>query len=171
LTPSLPSRFSAGEQRVLAAACDRLIPPDDQFPGAARAGAPGYVNQLLRAFDVTGPPLIWSRTTGERAVAWLQLGPAEEHAWRLRVERWQAAYDEGLQRLGADFAELDGDAQDERLAADPEFRWLLYEHCCEAVYGDPAYGGNRDRLGWRSIGFPGDPFPHGYTDAEVTDRD
>ena len=29
-------------------------------------------------------------------------------------------------------------------------------HACEATYGDPVYGGNRDGAGWRAIGFDGD---------------
>jgi hypothetical protein len=42
---------------------------------------------------------------------------------------------------------LDGSATD----AD---RRVAYEHACEATYGDPAYGGNRNRDGWRRIAFP-----------------
>jgi gluconate 2-dehydrogenase gamma chain len=161
--------FSEHEARTLGAACNRLIPPDDEFPGAGPAGAVAYVGRLLEAF-AHDPPHIWARGTGADGDDWLALGPGEAHAWRQRVQGWQQAYRDGITDLGEDFVDLDGEAQDERLAADPDFRWLLYEHCCEAVYGDPAYGGNRNELGWQSIAFPGDPFPHGYPDAEVTDR-
>ncbi len=53
--------------------------------------------------------------------------------------------------------------------ADPAFRRLLYEHACEGTYGDPVYGGNRDQVGWRSIGYAGDVQPRGWTDVEVRD--
>jgi hypothetical protein len=72
-----------------------------------------------------------------------------------------------LAALGDDFVDLDGDGQDARLAADPDFRRLLYEHACEGTYGDPAYGGNRGLAGWRSIDHVGDTQPRGWTDDEV----
>ena len=52
-------------------------------------------------------------------------------------------------------------------AADDEFRELVFDHACEALYGDPVYGGNRDGAGWVAIGFAGDVQPRGWTDAEV----
>jgi hypothetical protein len=103
-------------------------------------------------------------------------------AWRTRIEGsqgrperefngpvvgWQRQYADGLAALGEDFARLRGAEQDERLARDPSFRRLLHEHACEATYGDPVYGGNRDGAGWRSVGFAGDVQPRGWTDDEV----
>jgi hypothetical protein len=79
----------------------------------------------------------------------------------------QERYGVGLARLGGDFADVDGEEQDRRLAADPPFQRLLYEHACEGTYGDPAYGGNRDRAGWASVAFIGDVQPRGWTDDEV----
>jgi hypothetical protein len=37
------------------------------------------------------------------------------------------------------------------------------------MYGPPEYGGNRDLVGWQSIGFEGDVQPRGWTDAEVSE--
>jgi hypothetical protein len=36
---------------------------------------------------------------------------------------------------------------------------VVYEHACEACYGDPVYGGNHDREGWTGIRFPQPIFP------------
>lgn len=83
----------------------------------------------------------------------------------------QQRYADGLARLGADFAIVDGEEQDRRLAADPPFQRLLYEHACEGTYGDPAYGGNRERVGWTSVAFLGDVQPRGWTDDEVITGD
>ena len=80
----------------------------------------------------------------------------------------QQRYAEGLARLGDDFADVDGEEQDRRLAVDAGFQRLLYEHACEGTYGDPAYGGNRERAGWTSVAFLGDVQPRGWTDDEVT---
>jgi hypothetical protein len=73
----------------------------------------------------------------------------------------------GLAGLGDDFAEVDGEEQDRRLAADPAFGRLLHEHACEGTYGDPVYGGNQGTVGWQSVRFVGDVQPRGWTDDEV----
>ena len=180
--------FTADEHAVIAAACDRLIPPTDGHPGGRALGCADYIDGLLDAFAVD-PPRIWAggpfsgRAGGEAAFArFLPLTRVEELAWRTRIEGsqgraerefngpvrgWQAAYREGLAALGTDFAALDATAQDARLADVSEFRALLYQHACEGAYGAPEYGGNRDLAGWRAIGYPGDVQPRGFPDAEV----
>ncbi len=143
---------------------------------------------LLGAFLVD-PPRIWAggpfsgRHGGEAGFErFLELGAVEELAWRTRIEGsrgrperefngpvvgLQERYAAGLAALGDDFAAVDGDEQDRRLATDPTFRRLLYEHACEGTYGDPVYGGNRGAAGWTSIAYVGDVQPRGWTDDEV----
>ena len=187
------ARFlTEAEQRTLAAAADHLVPPLDDHPGAAALGVVDYVDTLLAAFTFD-PPRIHAggpfsgRHGGEASfAAFLPLSRLEELAWRTRIEGsqgdparevngpvvgWQERYRSGLAALGPDFAAVDPEEQDRRLAADPEFRVLLHEHTCEACYGDPVYGGNRDGAGWRAIRFAGDVQPRGYTDAEVSGRE
>ena len=36
-----------------------------------------------------------------------------------------------------------------------DFFQALVLHTRQGFYGDPAYGGNKDRVGWKVIGFPG----------------
>jgi hypothetical protein len=84
------------------------------------------------------------------------------------VRGWQEIYREGIEQLGAGFVDLAGDDQDAALDAVPELKQLLFEHACEACYGPPEYGGNRDLTGWNSIGYLGDVQPRGWTDDEVT---
>lgn len=172
----MPVWLTSAEHAVVSAACDRLIPPDPPSPGAAAAGAADYIDGLLGAFSFD-PPRIWAggpfsgRRGGEPGFErFLPLSAMEERAWRTRIDGLQEQYREGLAALGANFASLDGEEQDARLAAVAEFRALLYVHACEGVYGDPVYGGNRDEQGWRSISFPGDAQPRGYTDDEVSGR-
>ena len=38
---------------------------------------------------------------------------------------------------------------------DLDFFPLLVTHTRQGFYADPIYGGNRDRVGWQVIGFPG----------------
>jgi hypothetical protein len=180
--------LTAAERAALAAAVDRLIPPADGHPGAAALGAVDYVDGLLDAFTVD-PPRIWAggpfsgRAGGEGSFdRFMALSPLEELAWRTRIEGslgipererlgsvvgWQPRYRTGLAALGPDFPTLTGDEQDARLAADEEFRQLVYEHAVEGSYAAPEYGGNRELGGWVAIGFPGDVQPRGYTDEEV----
>jgi hypothetical protein len=173
------------EHRTLRAVMDRLI------PGAGEAGAADYVDRLLGAFSFD-PPRIWAggpfsgRHGGEAGFEqWLELGPVEEIAWRIRIEGtkdrpdrsfngpavgWQDRYRAALSTLGADFAEQPDEEQDRRVAdLDEDDRTMIYEHGCEAHYGDPVYGGNVDGAGWQAIGFDGDVLPRGWTDAEVAE--
>ena len=60
----------------------------------------------------------------------------------------QQRYREGLAALGEDFADVEGKEQRRRLRADEDFCDLLWEHCCQGMYGAPEYGGNRDCVGW-----------------------
>lgn len=173
---------------VLRAACARIVPGGDTV-GADEAGVADYIDRLLGAFLVD-PPAIWAggptsgRAGGLRGFEhFIPLSPAEELAWRTRIEGsggrpererlgpvagWQEQYRQGLAALGDDFTDLAGEAQDERLRATPDFVALLHRHCCEGMYGAPEYGGNRGGVGWRAIGFPGDVQPRGWGDRAVS---
>jgi hypothetical protein len=104
-------------------------------PGSVELGALDYVEQLLGALD-HDPPRIWA-APAPGPPWWLELGPWERHAWEQRLAGWRAVYD----RVAAGTAD-DADLQ------------VVHAHACEATYGDPAYGGNRDGGGWARIGFP-----------------
>jgi hypothetical protein len=161
------------ERTTLAAVVDRLIPPRGDHPGAAALGAVDYIDTLLDAFSFE-PPRIWAggpfsgRAGGEASFdQFHDLSRVEALTWRTRIEGsrsvperewngpvrgWQEIYREGL-------------ASSE---PPPSFEALVYQHACEACYGGPEYGGNRDLGGWTAVNFPGDVQPRGYTDAEVT---
>jgi hypothetical protein len=178
------------EHATLSAVCDRLMPPDGDFPGAAAAGAADYIDTLLGAFSFE-PPRIWAggpfsgRHGGEASFSsFHSLTALDELAWRTRIEGsaglparefngpvtgYQERYRAGLAALGDDFAAATWEEQGARLhGCDREFFELLLEHTCEGVYGAPEYGGNRDLAGWRSIGYAGDVQPRGWTDEEVS---
>ena len=185
----MPVYLTDDEYALLAAVCSRLI-PSDEGPGADEAGVVDYIDFLLGAFSFD-PPRIWlagpfsGRHGGEPGFdEFLPLSPLEELAWRIRIEGslgrperefngpvigWQQRYREGLAALGPQFLEASPAERDKQLRAHREFTDLVYEHCCEGMYGAPEYGGNRDQVGWRSIGFAGDIQPRGYTDLEVSE--
>lgn len=119
------------------------------------------------------------------------LDPYEELAWRLRVEGsggrpelerngpvvgWQQRYRDGLAALddaapGGSFASLPSPTQELVLRTAQGDAAALVDlalvHTLELLYGAPEYGGNRDLVGWTSIGWDGDVQPRGYTDEEV----
>jgi len=132
-----PFAFTPEERAAVAAALDARV------PGAAALGAVDYVERLLGALD-HDPPHLWAAPgpwagDGPR---WLDLGPWERHAWRARLDDLQAVY----RRVAAGRTE-------------PGDNRVVHAHACEAAYGDPAYGGNRDGEGWRRIDFPEPLFP------------
>ena len=155
------SWLTGGQHAALSAAMDLVV------GGAGAAGGADYVDQLLGAFRFD-PPRIWAggpfsgRHGGEAGFdRWLELGAAEELAWRTRIEGsggrperefngavvgWQEIYLAGLVALGPDFVQLDEDAARARLErCSGDFGDLLFEHACESLYGDPVYGGNQRR--------------------------
>ena len=184
----MPVFFSDRQYEIVRAVCARLIPTDADA-GATEAGVVDYIDTFLGAFSFD-PPRIWAggpfsgRRGGAASFgAFTPLSALDELAWRTRIEGsrgrperefngpvigLQERYLEGLESLGEDFLDLDGEGQDDRLRSVAEFTDLVYEHACEGMYGPPEYGGNRDLVGWRYIGFEGDVQPAGYTDAEVS---
>ena len=109
---------------------------DEQVPGASELGAVAYVERLLTAFDYD-PPRIWAGPGG-----WIEPGPWEAHAWKQRIAAWREVYE----RVG----------RGEPAKGD---RSVVHTHACEATYGDPAYGGNRDEQGWVRVSFPSPQYP------------
>jgi hypothetical protein len=185
----MPVWLSDHEYLVLRAACAQMLPSEDGAPGAEEAGVADYIDILLGAFSFD-PPRIWAggptsgRMGGEAGFAHFhRLSALDELAWRMRIEGsrglperefngpvvgLQEQYRQGLAALGDDFAAVDGDEQQRRLRADEEFCTLLYGHCCEGMYGAPEYGGNRNGIGWSSLGRDGDVQPRGYSDQDVS---
>lgn len=143
--PSPP--FDGAGRAAVAAALDAAV------PGCVGLGALDYVEGLLTALD-HDPPRLWAAPTprpGEhdpevrpdgRGGHWIELGPWERRAWAERIAGWRAVYE----RVAAG---ADDDAD----------RRLVFAHACEATYGDPAYGGNRDGAAWVAVAFPEPLFP------------
>jgi gluconate 2-dehydrogenase gamma chain len=152
--------LSKAHYRTLVSAMDRIIPPDND-PGAKAAGAPRYLAQLL-----AGPDFVFAKPDGS---GFLHLTGKHARIWRARLRNWRSQYRGGLSeadrraraRSGQAFANLGPDDQDlilMELSHDPqwtEFFELLLSHTREGYYGDPIYGGNLARAGWRAIGFDG----------------
>jgi gluconate 2-dehydrogenase gamma chain len=174
--------FSAHQRRTVEAAMARIIPTDGE-PGAREAGTIDFVDRYLSGIDfIYAKPdgSGFERLEGRRADAWLQ---RVEVLRRTYVEGIATVDALSREAFGSSFVELTEAQQDEVLRrldrmgqqsasaggapgespalqqtlteTDLEFLPLLVMHTRQGFYADPIYGGNKDRVGWQFIGFPG----------------
>jgi gluconate 2-dehydrogenase gamma chain len=142
-SPAQPSEsvFSTSQLRLLEAFVDRLIPRDENGPGARECGVANYIDRSL-----AGP------LSGEKATFIEGLGAVDEFARKTH---------------GAPLAELSSSQQDEVLTAldsgtatgfTPNSRIFfarVRRLTLEGMFGDPYYGGNGKFAGWDLIRYPG----------------
>jgi gluconate 2-dehydrogenase gamma chain len=87
-----------------------------------------------------------------------------------------------LSKFGEPFVHLTPAQQDEIIAdladdaatgfTDPtaqQFFQMLRSHTIEGMFSDPLYGGNRNLVGWKLVGYPG--AQRAYTEADIKDQD
>ena len=153
------------EARFLDAAVARLIPADDLGPGAKEAGVTYYIDQQLVS--------VWgSHGRNYRAGPWLEGTPQQGFQSRLTPrEIYRAAIRDTNaycgKQYGKNFEFLTPAQHDEVLhglevgkialpsVSSKLFFELLMRNTEEGFFADPMYGGNRDKVGWKLIGFPG----------------
>jgi gluconate 2-dehydrogenase gamma chain len=137
--------LTVAEADTLEAACDRIIPPD-QDPGGAQAGAVAFIDRQL--------------ATRQKQ----DLG-----FWRQGIAGLEAS---ARHRHGKAFTELDAAAQvallqDAERGAGDKADWgdvdpagffnRLRTYTLMGFYGDPRHGGNKDRVAWVMLGVPDPP--------------
>jgi gluconate 2-dehydrogenase gamma chain len=155
------------EIRFLDAAAERLIPADELGPGAKVAGVACFIDRQLAS--------VWgSHGRNYRMGPWPEGTPQQGFQSRLTPrEIYRAAIRETnahcLKQFGKAFEHLPPAQQDEVLRGLESgavelpslsaklFFGLLLRNTMEGFFADPIYGGNRDKAGWRLIGFPGVP--------------
>ena len=153
------------EQAFIEAAVERLIPADQHGPGARDAGVAFYIDQQLRGAWGTGAGQYrqgpWIEGTPEQGY---QLNMTPQQLYRVGIEQTN---DYCKQHYGKTFDQLSGAHQDDvlrglekgtiHLADVPAktFFAFFFENTLEGFWADPLYGGNRNGVGWKQIGFPG----------------
>src|ERR1700719_2541099 len=134
--------LNLAEVAALDALFEHLFPADEYGPGASSIGVIRYLDRALS-------------------------GPYAQHleTYRLGVYALDA---ESLQRFGRPFVKVDSVHRQELIAALEQdavptfcaiegkaFFELARSHLQEGLFGDPIYGGNRNKAGWRFLGHPG----------------
>jgi gluconate 2-dehydrogenase gamma chain len=154
------------EQAFVEAAVERLIPTDELGPGGREAGVAFFIDQQLSGqfgyaakMYQQGP---WQADASPDFGYQLPLTP--QQVYRLGIA---AANAYCTKTYGKTFEKLSGAHQDDVLAAldgaklvfdsvpAKVFFEMLYGNAVEGFFADPLYGGNRDKVGWKLIGFPG----------------
>jgi gluconate 2-dehydrogenase gamma chain len=154
--------FNDEEAAFIEAAVARLIPKDDQWGGALEAAVPNYIDKQLAGAWGAGERLYrsgpWQPGTPSQGYQ-LPFTPAELFRTALRAINKDLAQ--------TPFAKMNPDEQDsylKTLEADGKdlggvssglFFAHLWQSTVEGFFSDPVYGGNRDMVSWRMIGFPG----------------
>ena len=157
--------LSGPEIRFLDAAVERLIPTDELGPGGKEAGVTCYIDrQLCSAWGTHG--------RNYRSGPWLDGTPEQGFQSRLTP---QEIYRIGIREINEFcrarheklFEHLPAERQDEVLQALEQdkvelpslssrlFFNLLWRNTEEGYFADPMYGGNRGKVGWKLLGFPG----------------
>ena len=153
------------EVRFLGAAVERLIPTDDLGPGARQAGVTCYIDRQLCSVWGThgrnyrsGP---WLDGTPEQGFQ-SRLTPQEIYRIGIREinEYCRAQHDKLFEHLPAATQDQVLQALEKDKAALPSlssklFFDLLWRNTEEGYFADPMYGGNRGKVGWKLLGFPG----------------
>ncbi|WP_224242061.1 gluconate 2-dehydrogenase subunit 3 family protein [Hyalangium gracile] len=128
--------FTGLELATMAAACERILPRDED-PGARDANVPAYIDRILQT-----PELKQMKADFLQGLAALE-------------RRSRSMFKKG-------FVEATPEQQDELLTifkdsgegtGEGHFYEILVVLTLEGFLGDPSYGGNKDRVGWRLVGF------------------
>jgi gluconate 2-dehydrogenase gamma chain len=171
-TPPQPVRpgpwvyFNAHEAAAVEAIADRIIPPDPATPGGKDAGCAVFIDRQLagpygrqEGLYVRPPFLKGTKQQGPQSEA----GPAQHYRSAL------AALDSYCRsaRGGKAFADLPDAQKDEVLAGlengsitledvdGKAFFAQVLKDVQQGFFADPLYGGNKDMVAWRMIGYPG----------------
>lgn len=156
--------FTKIEALFIEAATARLIPADEKWGGAFEANVSNYIDKQLAGSWGAGERLYrsgpWQAGTPQQGYQ-LAFTPAEFYRTALK------ALDKELSAKGTSFHEMKGDQQDEFLhdletstrdlggVPAKEFFASLLKSTNEGFFSDPVYGGNKDMISWKMIGFPG----------------
>lgn len=178
-TPEEPGAREAGTVFYV----DQLLTGHDGWPDPAYMEGP-----FAATYSGDGPP-----DPDDDSVVWVHEDELERYG-RQGPFVPQEMYPMGITRLdelaqerhGDDFVDLAEDDQDALLAAvedgededveeifdelsPSDFFEMVRIHTVQGFLSDPVYGGNRDMVGWRHVGFPGSR--RSFSPADMLDED
>jgi len=160
-----PKFFTDAEWNFVSAICDRIIPADENGPGALDAGVPEFIDRQLET--PWGHGDLWYRQApflDAPPELGVQLNLIPRQVYRLGI----VAMDEAVRGLfHKPFTACDTQQRDVAIATLEQgkldfgelpsgyFFALLLQNTREGFFSDPVHGGNRGMIGWKLVGFPG----------------
>jgi gluconate 2-dehydrogenase gamma chain len=133
--------LTAAEADTLEAICARLIPSDENGPGAAEARAAHYIDRALtgplrasRDAYAAGFAAIDVYAQSAKGAPFARLSPRDQDAVLTDMEKNAAT---GFMPNAATFFNL------------------VRTHTIQGTFCDPYYGGNANFVGWDLVGYPG----------------
>jgi gluconate 2-dehydrogenase gamma chain len=154
------------EASFIEAVVDHMVPADTLSPKGTDIGINIYIDRALAGGWGKGERLYmqgpWKQGTPSQGYQ-LPLTPADLYRSGIAATNTycQKTYGKSFDRLseaqrqevllGLSTAKIKFDNQLPVRA----FWTMLYQNVMEGMFGDPIHGGNRDKAGWKLIGFPG----------------
>ena len=133
--------FTAAEAELMDAIVARLIPTDENGPGAIEAHAVRYIDRALggalassRQAYTSGLAALDRYAQSSRGAAFTKLSPIDQDSVLIDVETGAATGFTGSSAI---------------------FLAMVLNHTHQGTFGDPYYGGNANFIGWDLIGYPG----------------
>jgi gluconate 2-dehydrogenase gamma chain len=168
------------EHAFVVAAVDTIIPADELSPSGSDCGCATYIDRQLASAWGGGAKMYragpYFKGKPEQGYQ-LPLTPAE-----FIIAGIAAANAWSRKTYGRDFDRLDADKRIEALKAMQEgkaafenfnaraFFARLLTLTMEGFFGDPIYGGNRNMVSWRMLGYPGLPATYAHLIDEYRDK-
>ncbi len=127
--------LTPAESELVRAIVARLIPADENGPGALEARADRFIDRALggalkgqRQAYTAGLAAVNALAQSSKGTPFAKLSPADQDAVLADIQRNQAT---------------------------SQFFDLVRAHTIQGTFSDPFYGGNENFIGWDLIGYPG----------------
>jgi gluconate 2-dehydrogenase gamma chain len=166
--PEPPLQYLNDEQHAfVVAAVDTLIPADELSPSGSDCGCAAYIDRQLASAWGGGAKMYrggpYFKGKPEQGYQ-LPLTPAEffvagiaaANVWARKTYGVEFARLDREKRVAALTAMQDGKAEFDNFSSRGFFA-RLHAMTIEGFFADPIYGGNRNLVSWRMLGFPGLP--------------
>lgn len=165
VTAYTPTYFKPDEWAFIRAFVDRLIPADENGPGALEAGVPEFIDRQMS--EPYGYGKIWYMKGPFRQASpfmGYQLDLPPRDLYRRGIPAVAKAIEAAF---GKPFGDLDAATRDQAITRLQKgeldtkpvpaatFFGQLLQNTREGYFTDPVHGGNRGMAAWKMIGFPG----------------
>jgi gluconate 2-dehydrogenase gamma chain len=133
--------LNTGEAQTLRGIVARLIPADENGPGALEARADRFIDRALsgalksqRQAYASGLAAVDSYAQSSKSAPFAKLSPGDQDAVLTDMQQNRATGFTGQSS---------------------QFFSLVRTHTIQGTFSDPFYGGNENFIGWELIGYPG----------------